>query len=316
MEQYTDDERVEEIRRWWTENGASIIIGILLGLAAIFGWQYWSAYRIAQAEKASQAYEAFIKAADQADTGPAVQHGQDLLADFPKSSYATLAALRLAKLAMDGNDTTTAIQRLEWVINNAKLNELKDIARLRLARVRFAAAQLAEAQKLLDSVTTASLTAEREALKGDLYLAGNDPEKARAAYATALAASGGNRLLQLKLDNLAAPTPDSAIPAPAVPPPPAPPETAAPEPAETAPAVSANPNAPAAEPNPTALPLPDPPEPAKIEPVETTPAPVNPNAPAMESAPDPAPVSVPIPTDSADPAPVPIPTPVPAVSGQ
>ncbi|MBK8534332.1 MAG: tetratricopeptide repeat protein [Candidatus Competibacteraceae bacterium] len=293
MEQYTDDERVEDLRKWWTENGSSIVIGIVLGLIAIFGWQYWSSYRNAQAEKASQAYDAFVAAVGKSDAG---SRGQALLTDFPKSSYAVLAALRLAKLALDNGDPATAMQRLEWVIGNAKLDELKDIARLRLAQVQFTTGQLTEAQKLLDSVTTASLTAEREALKGDFYLAGNDIAKARTAYAAALAASSGNRLLQLKLDNLAAPTPDSVVPAPPAPPPPAPAEPAKPELTEVAPVPVTSREA-VTEPAPVA-------EPASA--TEPAPAPDLPVSPAE-------PVPAPIIEDSGA---TPILAPAPATSGQ
>ena len=216
MIQYTSFERVEDLRKWWKENGARIATGVALSLIAIFGWQYWGSYYNTQAEKASQAYDTFVAAVGKPDVS---QRGQDLLTDFPKSSYAILTALRLAKLATDNGDMATAIQRLKWVIGNSTLVALKDIARLRLAQVQFAAGQHTEAQKLLDDVTTASLTAERETLKGDFYLAGNDTGRARTAYATALAASGGDRLLQLKLDNLAVPILDSVVPAPPAPPP-------------------------------------------------------------------------------------------------
>ena len=37
----TEEEQVEAIRHWWDENGRSIIISIVLALAAGFGWQAW-----------------------------------------------------------------------------------------------------------------------------------------------------------------------------------------------------------------------------------------------------------------------------------
>ena len=247
MEQYTDDERVEDMKKWWKENGASIIVGIVLGVIAIFGWRYWNSYRDTQAETASRAYDAFIVAVQKPDAADSArQLGQAVIADFPKSPYATLAALHLAKLAGAGGDHAAASQQLEWVIGNARLDEFKDIARLRLARVKVATGQAAEAEKLLDGISTASLSAEREELKGDLYLAGKNPEKARTAYAAALAASGDNRILQFKLDELATATPDTVVPAPVAPPtPPAPPPV---EPAKSSspPAPAANATAPAA----------------------------------------------------------------------
>ncbi len=288
MEQYTDDERVEDLKKWWKENGTSIIVGIGLGLIAIFGWQYWGSHRTAQAEQASQAYDAFVAAAETPDADQARQRAQTLLADFPKSPYAALAALRLAKLAVDGGDSATASQRLEWVIENARLDELKDIARLRLARVLAAAGRPSDAEPHLTRVTTPSLTAEREELRGDLALAGNDPGKARIAYTAALAASGGNALLQLKLDSLTPPSADSVVPAPA-----APPESPKPEPAT-----------PGAAPAPPAAP---PAEPA----VPVAPAAVAPPAPAVPAAPAPPTAAPPAPAIDSGTAPAPA-TPAPA----
>ncbi|HOW74753.1 MAG TPA: tetratricopeptide repeat protein [Candidatus Competibacteraceae bacterium] len=296
MEQYTDDERVEDLKKWWQENGVSIIVGIALGVAAIFGWRYWVSHRDAQANQASLAYDAFIEAVEKPDTDQARQRGQGLLADFPNSAYAALATLRLAKLAVDNGDQATAIQQLQWVIDHAKLAELQDIARLRLARVFFAAGQLTEAEKLLAHVNTASLTAEREELRGDLALAGNDPAKARTAYAQALAAGGASPLLRIKLDNLAVPTADTVIAAPVPPlaepatvtvPPPvpdapseAPAETlSAPEaPAETPPVTASETPAAEASETPAKVPEAAPDDAAPTAPAE--PVPVSPAPPA------------------------------------
>ena len=298
MEQYTDDERVEDLRKWWKENGASILIGIALGVIAIFGWRYWISHRDAQAETASQAYDAFVAVVEKPDADQARQRGQALTTGFPKSPYAALAALRLAHLALDGGDRATAVQHLEWAIDHARLDELRDIARLRLARVRLAAGQTAEAEKLLEGVATASLNAEREELKGDLYLAGNHPEKARTAYAAALAASGDSRLLQLKLDNLAATTSDAVVPAPPAPPPQ--PESAKPESAPVATAPAPTPTAAPAEPAPTSAPAAPTAQPttesAAAVPAEPAATPIEPTPPSVPPLPtEPAPASTPVP---------------------
>jgi hypothetical protein len=198
-----------------------------------------------------------------------------LLTDFPNSAYAALATLRLAKLAVDRGDLVTATQQLQWVIDHAQLDELRDIARLRLAQVLFAAGQATEAETLLERVNTASLTAEREELRGDLYLAGNDPAKARTAYAAALAAGSASPLLRIKLDNLAAPTADTVIATPAPPPPDPPAESAEPAAVSTPPASEA----PVTE-----TPVVTTPE----APVAETPVVATPEAPVAEEAPAPA----------------------------
>ena len=315
MEQYTDDERVEDLKKWWQENGTSIIVGIALGVVAIFGWQYWGSYRNTKAEQASQAYDTFVAAAEKPDADQARQRGQALLTDFPQSTYAALAALRLAKMASDSGDTAAAIQRLEWVVENAKLDELKDIARLRLAWMLFATGRSSDAEQQLNRIAATSLVAEREELRGDLALASNDPAKARTAYAAALAAGGGSTMLQIKLDNLVPPTAESVAPAPTAPPASATPEPAKPEstpPAEpTAPATPA-PGSPqvesAAPAPPTAPPTGATPEPAKPE----SAPPAGPTVPATPASSSPQAESAVPPTTDAGTAPAPaLPAPTP-----
>jgi predicted negative regulator of RcsB-dependent stress response len=35
----TEDQQVEALKRWWKENAKSILLGVALGLAAVFGWR-------------------------------------------------------------------------------------------------------------------------------------------------------------------------------------------------------------------------------------------------------------------------------------
>lgn len=200
----SDDEQVEEIKKWWRENAKSIIGGIAIGLAVVLGWQYWTAHKSTQAERASAHYAALLQAVEKQDTAQAQQQGQVLLEDFPRSAYTVLASLELARLAAEASDNATAGQRLHWIIDHAWQDDIKDIARLRLVRVLLAETRYDEAAARLNEIANPNLTAEREELRGDLYLARNEPAKARAAYESALGAKTANPLVQLKLDNLPA----------------------------------------------------------------------------------------------------------------
>ena len=58
MEGYrTDEEQDEHLKKWWNENGKSIVGGIALGLIAIFGWRGWQDHLVVQRENASDLYE-------------------------------------------------------------------------------------------------------------------------------------------------------------------------------------------------------------------------------------------------------------------
>ena len=52
----SEEEQIESLRKWWSENGLSVIGGIIIGFVAIFGWRSWQGYQSAQAEAASNLY--------------------------------------------------------------------------------------------------------------------------------------------------------------------------------------------------------------------------------------------------------------------
>ena len=37
----TDDEQVERIKKWWADNGSSVIAGLVIGIGGLLGWRYW-----------------------------------------------------------------------------------------------------------------------------------------------------------------------------------------------------------------------------------------------------------------------------------
>lgn len=201
----SDEEQVENIKNWLKTNGPAIVAGIVIGVAAIVGWQYWSAYRAGHAEQASLHYENLVQAVDGSDHAQARNQGQILIQEYPNTPYGALTGLMLARLAAEEGDLTTATEHLEWVIEHADLAELKDIARLRLARVLLAEDRLEETEAQLNQINNAHFIAQIEELRGDIYAARDQLAEARNAYQAALAASGsaGNtELLQVKLDNL------------------------------------------------------------------------------------------------------------------
>ncbi len=64
----TEEEQVEAIKKWWQENGKSIIAGVVIGITAIFGWRAYDNHTAVQAEAASTLYEQMIGAARVNDT--------------------------------------------------------------------------------------------------------------------------------------------------------------------------------------------------------------------------------------------------------
>lgn len=204
MDNYTDEELVETIKKWWKDNGSSIIAGIAIGLVVIFGWRYWTSHRLEQAEAASLRYEVVQQNLERNNAAEARQQAQELFDDYAGSPYAALAALQLADVAVSENQLPAAVEQLQWLIDQAEMAPIRDIARLRLARVLISQDQLDAAENQLAAVENTDFNAELEELRGDLYLAKEQPEQARTAYQAAISA-GGDSFLQLKLADLTPP---------------------------------------------------------------------------------------------------------------
>lgn len=188
----SEQQQVEEIKKWLHENGTSILVGLVIGVAAVFGWRAWNGHRHDTAQQASMAYTQMVNAYKAGNTVIAMQQGDDIIAHYGKTSYATFSALVLAGIKVEMGDTPAAIAHLKWVVGNAQQPELKQLAMLRLARLLLSENKLDESLKQVEAMDPTQYVAMRAELLGDLYRAKGDRAKARTAYQEALQALGKN----------------------------------------------------------------------------------------------------------------------------
>lgn len=208
MEVYTtEEEQVEAIKKWWRENRLSVIGGIILGIAVLWGGRTWLAGQDSHAEAASDVYQIMMAKLSRGSLEEAAADGSALLGQFSDTPYAALASLALAKIKLEQGDMAAAMSHLNWALSNAEQEEVKMVARLRLAELLLAEGDAAGALAQLDVVATpGTFEAIYEQLKGDIYVAEGKTDLARNAYVRALSVmaptSPGHRLLQMKLDDL------------------------------------------------------------------------------------------------------------------
>ncbi len=203
----SDEEKAEAIKQWWRDNGRSVIAGVILGLAAIFGFRYWTNYQQVQTQQAAVIYQQTSIQLSQDEVADAETMVNTLMQDYPASAYAVFAALEMAQSKLNQDEPDAAAEYLSWVKDNAELQSHRELASLRLARVYFSQLQFDQALSLIaeaDSQAFGSLFAE---LKGDIKLAQGDPAAAQTAYQQALVqlAPGQPRqsLIEIKLDDVA-----------------------------------------------------------------------------------------------------------------
>ncbi|SRR5579883_641629 len=209
FEDYDEYEQSEQVRKWLRENGLSVVIGVMLALALIFGWRQWQAHR---ASHHAQAAEKFAALQSALLTGNSAQLDKDadvLEKDYSDTPYAALAAAARANLAVGQNNLQEAGKALQWAIDHSSTPALHSLYQLRLARVQLAQDQAKQALDTLDRVPAADYPPLRQELRGDALLKLGRASDARAAYAQALAAlpadaaPGERQDLQMKLDDLA-----------------------------------------------------------------------------------------------------------------
>lgn len=217
METYrSEEEQIEAIKSFWAKNGNSIITGILLALAVIFGYQFWTNSNIEKAELASEAYEQVIEAqqavfaegSTEEDKTNLLSLANAVISEHGKTTYAQLTAFLLAKLAVEDGKPEESAKQLQWILDQKPNKGIELTAKLRLAKVHLAQEKYDEALALLSSESSASHKAAYEELKGDIYRLKGENDKARNAYQLAVGTvkSSGtfvNPLLQMKLDDLA-----------------------------------------------------------------------------------------------------------------
>lgn len=182
IQDLTDKEQIELIKKWWNQYGKIALIAIIVGLAIGFGWRYWRQHKIVQAENASMVYEQLQDAAAQKQFAKTAPLAQKLIKDYRDTPYASMGALIAARDAVLQNNLQLALTKLQWIINNTKSNSLKQIARLRSARILLAQKKYQAAINTLKTVDDPVYRPLINSVKGDIYHAMGKTAQANQFY--------------------------------------------------------------------------------------------------------------------------------------
>jgi predicted negative regulator of RcsB-dependent stress response len=202
-----EQEQLATVKGWWHDNGTKLLTAIAVVAIVGSGWQGWRIWQADQARQAGAQYEALVKAAQEGDAKALRDAGGTLVESFPRTLYASMGALVAARFHVERSDLKNAKAQLQWVVDRSSSDELRDLARLRLAAVLLDEKSHDEALALLEAKHAVPLEGQYAALKGDILVAKNKPADAKAAYRLALekadARSAGFRdSVQLRLDAL------------------------------------------------------------------------------------------------------------------
>lgn len=202
-----EQEKLAELKAWWNQWG-TLIVGVVLAVAvALAGWQGWNWYQTKQAAEASVLYDAASKAAQAEDAKALRDASGALMENYPRTLYASMSALVAARFYFDRDDLKAAKAQLQWVIERSPSEDFRDLARLRLAGVLLDENAHDEALKQLEGKHGSAYAAQYAALRGDILVAKNQAQEAKAAYQLALEKANAQdgvfrESVQMRLDAL------------------------------------------------------------------------------------------------------------------
>ena len=201
--EYDEHEQSERVRSWLRQNGSSLITGIAMGLALVFGWQWWQGRGLQHQEEASGQYQSFGQALDAKDAAKAKVLGAQIGEKFADTGYATLASLRQAAFLHESGKDAEALAALRAARTKTSDPGLVELIDIRIARLLLIGGKADEAAKALAALNSSRYAEVVEELRGDVAMARGQRDEARKNYERALGkldqAAPTRPLLELKL---------------------------------------------------------------------------------------------------------------------
>src|SRR3954468_3845232 len=186
---FEEQERIAELKAWWEDNRVFVFGIAIAAVVGLVGWQGYKAWNERRLDGAAAMVRPVAAAVKGNDTKKVADAGKALIDKHPSSFFASEAALVMAKNAFDAGNLDEARQRYDWVANKG-VDELRGIARLRLAAVLLEQKKYDEALKTLDANKDEAFVAPSADLRGDVMLAQGRIDEARAAYKLAADKAG------------------------------------------------------------------------------------------------------------------------------
>ena len=206
MSDLNEQEQLDLVKSKVRELWIYVVAGIAIGLGGLAGWNWWQDRRETQAQTASARYEELLQAFGRNDATRGHTLLAELKADYAWTPYAALGELIAVRIHVEANELDKAAAGLKSVMDTAHDDEIKMIARLRLARVLSAQSKHDEALALLQVDEAGEFASRISDVRGDVLLAKGDRAGALREYLAARQGENDGRLdfdmLDLKIRDL------------------------------------------------------------------------------------------------------------------
>jgi predicted negative regulator of RcsB-dependent stress response len=204
-----EQEQIENLKAWWNRYGTLVLLAVTACLVTIAGIQGWRYYTTQQAQRAATLYVQLDQAQTAQDHRRVREIASQIIERHGSTHYAGMAALAAAQASFATGEMDDTRRHLHWAIERAREEEMRDVARLRLAAVHLDQKQYDEALKVLGARPRDAYAPLFADARGDVLALQGRTAEARAAYRQALEtidpASTYRRVIEVKLDALGGP---------------------------------------------------------------------------------------------------------------
>lgn len=205
-EYLTEQEQIELLKNWIKQYSLVIIAGVLIAVVAITGWRYWQQRQNKILNHASAIYDEMLTMRAQSDNKATQVQAKKLFSRYSQTTYGQMAAFMLARDAIAQNNYLEAEKNYQWIIDHSKIHSMRQIARIRLARIMIAKQKPEDALNELKTLDDKNFVGLIDEVRGDAYLALKNTTMARQSYQQALSelpnAEVIRPVLRMKYDNL------------------------------------------------------------------------------------------------------------------
>jgi len=195
----TEDEQVEQIKKWLKDNGMQIVVGIALGFAAIWGWGAYQNYQKELSVQARTYYRSVVLSPEN------IGAYEELQSNYSGTDYADQASLMMAKHSVDQQNYQQALEYL-LPLWSSETSYVEHVSRIRSAIIYLHLNNYEKAISALETNNEGTFEGIYSSTRGDIYFGKGELVLAKENYQKALneisADSDLINLIKVKLNDL------------------------------------------------------------------------------------------------------------------
>jgi len=208
----TDQEQIESLKQFWAKWGTAVIAIVVLLAVLMIGTNVWDDTVRKNKESISDEYQLVVQLLaenaelDAQQVVALTEISNGLKHKYADSVYTAMAAFNVAQQAIKLGELDKALAEFDYIIANVNDTHNLEIAIERKAKVLLEKGELDSAFSTITSVEATSMKFQFLGTQGDILIAQNKTDEAKAAYESAIAIGKEKnfavKFLKLKLNDL------------------------------------------------------------------------------------------------------------------